>query len=99
MCYGVFLIGELFGCGYAAPSSPRLNFWFDCKKVGYLLPKTASFEAEVYRIIAAGMIVKGWHQRGYQPMPYGTLTVLGSHSCVALSPVKATELYHTMPEA
>ncbi|RKY07526.1 MAG: hypothetical protein DRP66_06515 [Planctomycetota bacterium] len=32
-------------------------------------------------------------------MPYGTLTVLGSHSCVALSPVKATELYHTMPEA
>ena len=32
-------------------------------------------------------------------MPYGALTVLGSHSCVALSPVKATELYHTMPEA
>ncbi len=53
----------------------------------------------VYRIIATGMIIKGWHQRGYQPMPYGTLTVLGSHSCVALSSVKATKLYHTMPEA
>ena len=53
----------------------------------------------VYRIIAAGMIVKGWRQRGCQPMPYGTGTVLGSHCCVGLSPVKATELYHAMPEA
>ena len=32
-------------------------------------------------------------------MPLGTATVLGSHSCVALSPVTATGLYQNVPGA
>ena len=45
------------------------------------------------------MIVKGWHHRGHQPMPYGTLAVLRSQCCVGLSGARATVLYHTMPAA
>ena len=60
---------------------------FNSRKVGWLLLKTASYEAGVYRITATGKIVKGWRQRGYQPMPYGDLAVLRSHSCVAPSAV------------
>ncbi len=38
---------------------------------------------------------KGRCQQGRRPMPYGTVTVLGSHFCVALSPVTARSFYLT----
>ena len=59
----------------------------------------ASYEAEVYRLKATGIIITGWCHRRYQPHAIGRATVLGSHSCVALSPVTVTTLYHDMPEA
>jgi hypothetical protein len=59
----------------------------------------AYVEARVRRIEATSAFAKGRHPRDIGPMPCGTATVLGSHSCGALSPVAARPFYQTMLEA
>ncbi len=43
--------------------------------------------------------IRGRHLMRCLPVPLGTATVLGSHSCGALSPVTARGLYHHVPLA
>jgi hypothetical protein len=73
--------------------------WLSSKKVGEKVASTASNEAGVFRFEATGIIIKGWNLKRYQPMPFGAAMVLGSHSCVALSPMTVMRLYQNMPEA